>query len=246
MTNYIRLDFNCGSIAKQLELYAYEEIDIPGCLDTWMRSPYIDIRSSKYRLELKWVKSSTFSKSTKYFYYTSEKKVIEGTISLGQTIDIPRCEFFFEYSKPTGLNTLSSDLMKQAKKSKNIELISSDGQTFTVSKKILTARSEVFTKMLSSGMQEQKTNTIKMNVSSDVLKEFVYFLEMDVIKNQDLQAKLAILGDMYQIPYLIKICQLGLIKNLNEENYEQFGQFAIKHRLPLLLKELIKFIAKNQ
>lgn len=137
------------------------------------------------------------------------------------------------------------DLMLQARNGTQVTLVAKDGSTFNVSKKILKSRSEVFAAMLRTNMIERATRIVRTDIESKLLKALVHFLYTDEIPDQELKFDLAILGDRYHIPLLVKLCESALILRLNEENLEEYSRIATKFHCLELNEQISYFIEVN-
>lgn len=139
-------------------------------------------------------------------------------------------------------NSIYSDLLLQARNGEYVTLVAKDGQTFTISKLIFTSRSEVFAKMLTSPMLESQTQTIKMDIEPRVMEALLYFLNTDKIINKELMCDLALLGDQYDLPLLVRLCADALVSTLNQNNLEMYSRIAAKYRCIELSEAICDFM----
>lgn len=181
---------------------------------------------------------------------------VEGRKKIAFEIEVARVFQFVKFSKMTftysdslqkepALDSIYSDLMIQAKNGDEITLLSNDGLGHTMSKFIFTSRSNVFSCMLSTPMIEKETQIIKMNINSKLMKALIHFLNTDKIIYPELKYDLAILGDKYDLPLLVRLCEDALVTTLNQANFFHYCSIATKYSCVKLLGKITEFIKEN-
>lgn len=95
-----------------------------------------------------------------------------------------------------------------------------DGETLKASKLILSARSPVFLKMLTTDMEEASTNSVDIpDVDSQTMKELLRFIYCYKVQElNEVVSDLLIAADKYQIAELKTICVDHITENLSQDN----------------------------
>ncbi len=123
------------------------------------------------------------------------------------------------------------------------------GSTFKTHKLILSARSEVFRKMLSSDMLESSSNEIKIDdLDADTVQKMLSFMYTGTLPNTKESKdtdKLLYAAEKYQLEHLKKICSNKLAKNINQENVIDLLIKAHLYHLASLKKYCIDFIVAS-
>ena len=122
-------------------------------------------------------------------------------------------------------------------------------RTFAAHKLILSARSEVFRKMLSSDMQESSSNEVKIeDLDADTVQKmlsFMYTGTLPNIKESKDTDKLLYAAEKYQLEHLKNICSNKLAKNINQENAIDLLIKAHLYHLAGLKRYCINFILES-
>lgn len=105
----------------------------------------------------------------------------------------------------------------------DFELVAPCGRKLYAHKFILSARSPVFSVMLTSDMKEKHENSVKIeNIRYEALEEILRFMYSGKVKklNHEIVSDVLFAADYYQISHLKDVCKEFLLKKLNIENAE--------------------------
>ena len=102
----------------------------------------------------------------------------------------------------------------------DLVVVSQDGTEIDCHRYILASQSKVFHAMLEADMKEAKENRIKLNVSKDVLKNFIRFLYTNNIKDKSMLQNCEVfldLAEQYDLGLLKLKIEAVMIKNLTTD-----------------------------
>ncbi|KAH0561627.1 hypothetical protein KQX54_018167 [Cotesia glomerata] len=158
------------------------------------------------------------------------------------------CEIFWKSKiKSTLDNTLYHEVQKfyNSQELSDVTIIV-DKVKIPAHKVVLAAHSEVFAKMIQSGMKEAIKNeiTIKGLSPKIILEMLHYCYKGDIKSTEDAEVALQMLevSDIYQIIKLKDICESTLINNMSTENVLDIIDAADNHNKVELRETAIKFI----
>lgn len=156
----------------------------------------------------------------------------------------------YVYREDSAVSSAIEDYNKFLKNQKTCDVTFVVGnEEITAHKQIMSARSEVFAKMLSSRMVEKKTGRVEItDVEPNIFKmflSFIYSLELESDKTDDL-LKLIVVADKYSVKSLVHGCEYNLSKNLNDENAVDILLVADMVKANFLKKDCILYIIKNK
>jgi speckle-type POZ protein len=102
----------------------------------------------------------------------------------------------------------------------DLKIQTNDGVVFNVHKTILSARSSVFLKMLTSNMKEAATNTVEIeDIDSKTMQEFLRFIYCEEFKDfKAVSNDLLYAAEKYEVNQLKEICIEELAANVSAEN----------------------------
>lgn len=145
------------------------------------------------------------------------------------------------------LGSLTSDLIAHGESTEQVELQSSEGQTFFINKFVFESRSKVFRAMLAHGTRESHENKVQFqDISSSVLEDLVTFLKTDKVPKLSINAiKLGFIADQFELPKLSFLVQLYLKSNITRENYEKVAQLACTSKSDVLQEALSRFNSRR-
>ena len=121
------------------------------------------------------------------------------------------------------------------------------GESFPCHKNVLAARSKVFKTMLNMDGEEAKRNCLVIE-DFDIfqVRQLLEFIYTGILKEDDpIGTELLLLADKYDMPDLVCLCQVALIKDITLET--SLGILDIANRLSsdYLIKVCSAFVARN-
>ena len=127
-----------------------------------------------------------------------------------------------------------------------------EDKEFLVHKLILSCKSDFFNAMFST--QESKAYFREGNASvlqiehtdPDTMEKLLKFIYTRQVRAEDIDCRLLMLADMYNIKALVKICFEKLKSNLNVENVMEITYVAYLTNNQKLIEKASKFIFNNR
>lgn len=94
----------------------------------------------------------------------------------------------------------------------------------------LSARSPVFERMFSGCFRETKDSVQEIKeIEADVFKHFLSFCYAGRLESANFPAQeLILVADRYQMPDLVRLCEIELLRNLNSKNAMEIF-FLVSH-----------------
>lgn len=78
-----------------------------------------------------------------------------------------------------------------------------------------------------------------LDISADAFEEFLYFIYSGDLRNEDFPvAELISVADRYQVTDLIKVCEMELLKSINDDNAESVYRLANRIQCNTELKKV--------
>lgn len=82
-----------------------------------------------------------------------------------------------------------------------------------------------------------------VDISADTFEELLYFIYAGDLRNPNLPVEeLMIVADRYQVSDLIKLCEIKLLKSINDENAEAIYRMANQIQCNTELKKVSRLI----
>ena len=127
-----------------------------------------------------------------------------------------------------------------------------EDKDFLVHKLILSCQSDFFNAMFSTQesqatFKEANASVLKIEYTDpDTMEKLLKFIYTKKIKNEEIDCRLLMLADMYNIKALVKICFGKLESNLNVENVMEITYVAYLTNNQMLFEKASKFIFNNR
>lgn len=102
------------------------------------------------------------------------------------------------------------------------------------------ARSPVFEQMFTGSFREATAKKQEiLDISPDTFEEFLYFIYAGDLRNKDFPVgELISVADRYQVTDLLKVCEMKLLKNINDDNAEAVFRLANRIQCNTELKKV--------
>ena len=124
-----------------------------------------------------------------------------------------------------------------------------EDKEFLVHKLILSCQSDIFNAMFSTqtNFKEANSNVLKIeDTDPDTMEKLLKFIYTNEIKNEEIDCRLLMLADKYNIKALVKICFENLEANLNVENVMEITYVAYLTNNQKLIDAASNFIFHNR
>ncbi|ORX94573.1 galactose oxidase [Basidiobolus meristosporus CBS 931.73] len=222
-----------------------------------------EIQTGVYSLDmqtLQWTNScaGNWLEVGNWYYFAMEEERshfhLFGTIDIDSdeylgsvlTLDLPQYGLF---SIPNA--SIASDFgsLFEEKTLTDFEVISADenSPTIPVHRVVLLARWPHFANIHKSGMNETLSQSMKINEPYQTVKEFIRYLYTDKLDTLPVEtvARLMVLGNMYFLPRLQKLCARVLYHSIDIDNVARVYRHAVLAQDPGLKRKALEFIFKN-
>lgn len=90
------------------------------------------------------------------------------------------------------------------------------------------ARSPVFERMFTGSFKESRSKKQEIkDISADTFEEFLYYIYAGDLRNPDYSVvELITVADRYEVSDLMKLCEMKLLKSINDDNAEDIYRIA--------------------
>lgn len=93
---------------------------------------------------------------------------------------------------------------------------------------MFSARSPVFERMFTGEFREAKSGSVEItDISADAFEEFLYYIYAGDLRNPDFPVgELVFVADRYGVTDLLKLCEMKLLRSINDDNAETIYRIA--------------------